>query len=425
MSHQLLHLIRLAPGYLYYLVSSIVLIPAFLIKAFKHRAERGAGWARMWGGTGLVKGNVLIVANGIGEARVAIQAAEQIHNDLGLFVSVLSQKSSVFSTFPEPPHGVTMGWLPYQTPWSAVLCLLKSRPQAILCVETSTNNHLVFWSHVFKVPTALFSVNFPASMISKIKKSWMKRWRVHLFDLVSTQSETYAEGIRSMGFQGPVRVDQPPCLAPSHKPFLERQWRATLNVSDTAPIILAGSTYAEEEAIVADAFRLLVQQIPDALLVVAPRLGDHSPNVGEKSDPRTTLEHRPRSKRIVILDTQGELGRLYHAASVAYVGGSFDAGIGGHTPVEALACGLPITTGPNFERQPYTHLALDAGFGEQITTADELCAAWVRQLATPRREQISLQVEQWYVAGEHTYSRLLREFLDSGESTSVRATQLN
>ena len=48
---------------------------------------------------------------------------------------------------------------------------------------------------------------------------------------------------------------------------------------------------------------------------------------------------------MVILDTIGELGRLYSLADVVFVGGSF-VKVGGHNILEPAAHGKPVIVGP-------------------------------------------------------------------------------
>ena len=49
--------------------------------------------------------------------------------------------------------------------------------------------------------------------------------------------------------------------------------------------------------------------------------------------------------QVVILDTIGELGRLYSLADVVFVGGSF-VKVGGHNILEPAAHGKPVLVGP-------------------------------------------------------------------------------
>ena len=58
-----------------------------------------------------------------------------------------------------------------------------------------------------------------------------------------------------------------------------------------------------------------------------------------------TEEDDGRGHQVIILDTIGELGRLYSLADVVFVGGSF-VKVGGHNILEPAAHGKPVLVGP-------------------------------------------------------------------------------
>lgn len=51
---------------------------------------------------------------------------------------------------------------------------------------------------------------------------------------------------------------------------------------------------------------------------------------------------------VMILDTMGELASVYGLAQAAVVGGSIDAGVGGHNPLEVIQQNVPLLMGPNY-----------------------------------------------------------------------------
>lgn len=383
-------MIRLIPGYVAYCLGNLLGSPLYFFKALKNRSERGAEWARSWGGTRLQRGALLIVANGLGEARVGVQAAQQIRDDLGWDVVVLTQKASAVRAFPE------CGWLPYQTPWSAVLCLIQMRPRAVLCVETATNNHLCFWARILvrghkgaRVAVAAFSANFAPAQLHKMAATGMKRWRLELFQAISAQSDEFAEGIRSV-YHGQVRTDFPPCMEPR------------VRTPKGRPIIIAGSTYREDEELVRAAFSLLPAGA--ARMIIAPRKSAR----GEGVNWSDLLNPLDQDWDVLTLDVQGVLADLYARARLAYVGGTLDPGLGGHTPLEALRYGLPLTCGPEHGRQPYIKRAIDAGICQVVTTPESLAEAWQSQM---NQQPDTRAVTEWYEQGKHAYSELARELL--------------
>ena len=53
-----------------------------------------------------------------------------------------------------------------------------------------------------------------------------------------------------------------------------------------------------------------------------------------------------KDKDIIILDTLGELSKVYSLVDVAFIGGSFNS-TGGHNPLEATIHNKPVISGPN------------------------------------------------------------------------------
>lgn len=117
-------------------------------------------------------------------------------------------------------------------------------------------------------------------------------------------------------------------------------------------VIIAGSTHKGEDEIILDAFVTLKKEFPDIKLLLAPR---HLTRVNNVSDlvSKTGLNYGFRSKNdtftnndIIILDTLGELSRMYQICDFAFIGGSFNK-TGGHNPLEAVVYNKPAISGPS------------------------------------------------------------------------------
>jgi 3-deoxy-D-manno-octulosonic-acid transferase len=129
-----------------------------------------------------------------------------------------------------------------------------------------------------------------------------------------------------------------------------------LKLPDDVRIVVCGSTREGEEQIILDAFREVRSKHADLRLLLAPR---HTVRVGEVE--RTVSEYNYASiKRsmimsvdtsewdVMILDTMGELWKMYGIGICAFVGGSL-VPIGGHNPLEPIALGVPTCFGPHME----------------------------------------------------------------------------
>ncbi len=119
-------------------------------------------------------------------------------------------------------------------------------------------------------------------------------------------------------------------------------------------VILAGSTHAGEDEIIISAYRNLKSKIPNLKLIIAPR---HLERVGAVSalleNEKINYNLRTQSPDLdkadaIVLNTTGELTRLYAISDVSVICGSFN-NTGGHNPLEATIWAKPVITGPNIK----------------------------------------------------------------------------
>ena len=182
---------------------------------------------------------------------------------------------------------------------------------------------------------------------------------------------------------------------PSARPGLHTQDRVLryFRVSERRHVVMAASTLRGEEAHVLSAFVKIKRVTPDALLIIAPRHPERFDEVVRMSEQagfsvarRTDLavDAEPRVE-VVVLDTIGELARLYQVATVVFVGGSLvDAG--GHNVIEPAVFGRPILFGPqmqNFQEIAETFVA--SGAACQVRSGRELEDALLALLDDPAR----------------------------------------
>ena len=116
-------------------------------------------------------------------------------------------------------------------------------------------------------------------------------------------------------------------------------------------LIIAGSTHKGEDEIVLEAFKNVKQKVRNPKLLLASRHLERIPDIVELVKS-TGLSYGFRSKGdtfaekdIILLDTMGELGKMYAICDFAFIGGSFN-NTGGHNPLEAAVYNKPVITGP-------------------------------------------------------------------------------
>ncbi len=108
------------------------------------------------------------------------------------------------------------------------------------------------------------------------------------------------------------------------------------------PRVVAGSTHEGEELALLEAFSGL-----EGSLVLCPRHPERAAEVArvaEKMGFRVSFRSAPKESDVLVVDTLGELRRLYGLADVAFVGGTL-VPIGGHNLLEPAALKKPVVFG--------------------------------------------------------------------------------
>ena len=167
--------------------------------------------------------------------------------------------------------------------------------------------------------------------------------------------------------------------------------RRDLGLDEERPVLVAGSTHRGEEAGVLDAFAALRMGKPDLALVLAPRHPERCGEVEGLLRERCLMFARrsagpvPPGIDVLLVDAVGELGRLYAAADVVFVGGSL-VPVGGHNILEPAAAGVPVIVGPHLEN--FAEIAgafAEAGAMVTVRDAGGLAAAAGELLDRPGR----------------------------------------
>jgi 3-deoxy-D-manno-octulosonic-acid transferase len=144
-------------------------------------------------------------------------------------------------------------------------------------------------------------------------------------------------------------------------------------------IVIGSTTEGEDELLLPElerfvrernAFAILAPRRPERFEVVAGLLAKTSLVTVRRSELGAAVKP---GQNLLLLDTLGELARIYRYASMAFIGGSLIGGTGGHNPIEAAALGLPICFGPymsNFREVAAVFLR-DGGAAE-VRSAEEV-----------------------------------------------------
>jgi 3-deoxy-D-manno-octulosonic-acid transferase len=276
-------------------------------------------------------------------------------------------------------------YIPFETP-SAVTNFFDSvRPRLALIMETEIWPNLYRECGVREIPLVLVSARIsPKSVDSYRKLLPLFRETLSHGIVIAAQSEADAERFRSLGARpertrvtGNIKFDieVPPDLVERGRVFRNRYL-------GRRPVWTAASTHAKEEEQVLEAQRLVLKQVPDALLILVPRHPERFDSVRQLMERQkvpfiTRTSERPvdSGHSVFLGDTMGELPLIYAASDVAFVGGTL-VPVGGHNLLEPAALGLPVVTGPHlFNTQDIADMFVSIGALTRIVDASQLAVA--------------------------------------------------
>ena len=159
--------------------------------------------------------------------------------------------------------------------------------------------------------------------------------------------------------------------------------RRELGIRPGERVLMGGSTHPTEEEILLGVFRALREEHPEYRLVLAPRHPERLAEVeamlrkngAEVLRKTRVAEGGAGGSPVVLVDTMGELARIYAAADLVFVGGSLIPH-GGQNMMEPAGLGRAVLFGPHIENfTESVDILLDARAASMVRDADGLRAA--------------------------------------------------
>ncbi len=271
---------------------------------------------------------------------------------------------------------------PIDLPWTTARAFRRIRPSLLVLGESELWPALLHRG-ARAGPVVLINARISDRTLPRaLRLRPFYRWMLRHVTALGAQTEEDALRFRSLGMApdrirvtGNIKFDRPvKPLAPAEA----RGLRDALGVGED-PLLVAGSTFPGEDELLLDALDALPSEVR---LVLAPRHPERGDAVEALVRARGLALHRRSAgpwsggegahPRVVILDTVGELSRVYGLAEVAVVGRSFRTG-GGQNPLEPLAHGVPAVYGPRMENfREIAALAESAGAAIRIPDEEAL-----------------------------------------------------
>lgn len=248
-------------------------------------------------------------------------------------------------------------YAPYDTPGFVKRFLKRTKPSTLIIMETEIWPNII--SLTKKSGSRVFLAN--ARLSEKSLSGYSRFQRIvgsalNCFDMIFTRSQTDLNNFIQLGapqertvIAGNIKYDLsiPESINAKKAEFLKNI------IGIDRKIIVAASTHDGEEKIVLDSYRQILKNSEDnLLLIIVPRHPERFNSVTEEikqsglSFARRSTNEKCHHKQVFLADSMGEMLLFFSVAKVAFIGGSF-SNTGGHNPLEALAFGVPVISGPD------------------------------------------------------------------------------
>ena len=189
------------------------------------------------------------------------------------------------------------------------------------------------------------------------------------------------------------------------------------------PILIAGSTYLEDEEVVLEAYHRLCEDAshsPDFNNLPHLILVPHEPTAERIDEIQAQLDHLKLSRvcfselgegvdlsqiEVIVIDTVGLLAQLYQLGDVAFVGGSFHGSV--HNVMEPAAMAKPILFGPTIHNAYEAGILKARGAAQLVNSAQEMAEVLTSLLSdAPKRRRMG-----------HIGKQVIEENLGASERT--------
>lgn len=344
---------------------------------------------------------VWLHAASVGEVNVAeaiVAAFSAIRPDVDLVVSTTTPQGQAVARRCMPA-GTPCVLAPLDAKAVVDRGLRHVRPDVLVCVETELWPCWLVSARRAGIRTALVNGRIsPTSFRGYLRARPLMATVLGHIDAFSMISGADAARIRAMGADARrVSINGNAKFDAGHLPGPDGDdptpFQRLFQMDADAPVWVAGSTRSGEDGMVLDAFQAARRHHPGLRLILAPRHVHRSADIAALARQRHLACAR-RSEIVpdapgapvplIILDTVGELRRVYQLARVVFCGGSL-VPKGGQNVLEAAVLGKPVLFGPHMDDFAVESAALVAGGGgRQVADARQLGRSVSELLASPQ-----------------------------------------
>lgn len=258
------------------------------------------------------------------------------------------------------------------------------QPDVFISMETEIWPNFLYYLGLRKIPAAIVNGIISDRTIRRSRPfRWVYRSALAKISVFCVQSQEDAKRIVALGASqervrvvGNTKFDQAsPVVPDDERAELARSFGFALDDK----VFVGGSTNPGEEEHILEAFRIARERHAGLKLIIAPRQTERGEEIAEmcatagySSGRRSIAGSFDGGRDVAILDTLGELAKVYALGFAAFVGGTFIPK-GGHNILQPIAQGKPVFFGPHtFKIRDLVRITETGGVGFCIDDGREL-----------------------------------------------------
>ena len=347
---------------------------------------------------------IWIHALSVGEVRSAVGLIGGIKDHFGHYpilfsVSTRTGFDIAHDLLEETVHGIF--YFPYDLPFLVKRAIARMDPIAVMIVESDIWPNFLYEAKKRSISIILVNARMSDRSFRRYRRvPYIAQFMYSFFSAICTQSERDAQRFLGLGISkdkifaaGNVKFDRSDALVSDLE---AAEIKKAIKLWPETRVFLAGSTHQGEETIVFDSFLRLKRSHPELVMLIAPRdpsRGEMVSRLARSAGLKDVIWSAVNSVEnvgrwdVMIVDTLGELARLYAIADIAFIGGSL-VKEGGHNPLEPAAYGKPVLFGPDMsDFKAISDMMIRGGGAVKVESANALYEAVDRLLRYPSQAE--------------------------------------
>lgn len=345
---------------LFLISAAIVLLPVILVALAVVPKFRAGLWTKLGIYKNIKLGHnketILFHAVSVGEVNAVealIKRTREAFPEANIVLSTTTRTGQEIANKKLSKTVDAITYFPFDFFFSVFACLNTIKPNKIIIAETEIWPDFVYIANMMNIPVYIANGRLSPNSYKGYKKfSFFFKPVLAQYAGIFMQTQGDMDRILDVGAKpeitkvmGNLKFDIKPTMNTEEIQNLAKSLE--LNCEK---MIAAASTHKGEDEIVLYTFKELKKEYPALKLLLAPRHPERYSAV-EALIKETNLPYGKRSnndtfkeKDIIMLDTMGELMKMFSLCHFAFIGGSFSQ-TGGHNPLEANIWGKPVVSG--------------------------------------------------------------------------------